>query len=120
MDTLDRIFSLLDETDLEQQQFAALVGVSDDTASNWRRKKSSSFWRYIPQIASALGTTIEYLFTGEEDKKWASMQNSRFADGLTEDESLLIEAYRRATEDDRLIVDAALRKYKRETTSATG
>ena len=42
MDTVDRIFGLLDKMPIEQQEFAKLVGVSDDTASNWRRRKSAS------------------------------------------------------------------------------
>lgn len=64
MDTVDRIFSLLDETDMEQQAFAAAVGVSDDTASNWRRRKSASYSKYLAQIAEVLNTTTEYLLTG--------------------------------------------------------
>lgn len=64
----DRIFELLDQTNMEQQEFAKLVGVSDDTASNWRRYKSASFTKYIPQIASVLETTVDYLLTGQKEK----------------------------------------------------
>lgn len=66
MDTVDRIFALLDKTTMEQQEFAALVGVSDDTASNWRRRKSGSYAKKIAKIAEVLGTTPEYLLTGAE------------------------------------------------------
>lgn len=62
----DRIFSLLDQTDMEQQEFAKLVGVSDDTASNWRRYKSASFTKHLTVIAGVLKTTPAYLLTGEE------------------------------------------------------
>ena len=68
MDTVDRIFGLLDKMPIEQQEFAKLVGVSDDTASNWRRRKSASYSKYLSKIAEALGTTVEYLLTGNEKK----------------------------------------------------
>ena len=66
MDTVDRIFELLDQTTMEQQEFARLVGVSDDTASNWRRRKSASYTKWLPKIAEVLGTTADYLLTGEK------------------------------------------------------
>lgn len=68
MDTVTRIFELLDSTTMEQQEFARLVGVSDDTASNWRRRKSGSYTKYLTQIADVLETTVEYLLTGEKEK----------------------------------------------------
>lgn len=64
----DRIFALLDQTDMEQQEFARLVGVSEDTASNWRRYRSASFTKHYPQIASVLHTTSDYLLTGQKEK----------------------------------------------------
>lgn len=68
MDTVDRIFDLLDKTSMEQQEFAKQVGVSDDTASNWRRRKSASYAKYLPQIADVLNTTVDYLLTGNEKR----------------------------------------------------
>ncbi len=68
MDTVDRIFDLLDKMPIEQQEFAKLVGVSDDTASNWRRRKSASYSKYLSKIADVLGTTVEYLLTGKKEK----------------------------------------------------
>lgn len=67
-DTVDRIFDLLDKMPIEQQEFAKLVGVSDDTASNWRRRKSASYSKYLSKIADVLGTTVEYLLTGKKEK----------------------------------------------------
>lgn len=68
MDTVDRIFELLDSTTMEQQEFARLVGVSDDTASDWRRRRSASYTKRLTQIASVLGTTVDYLLTGKKEK----------------------------------------------------
>ncbi len=66
MDTVDRIFYLLDQTNMEQQEFARLVGVSDDTASDWRRRRSGSYNKRLAQIAEVLGTSVEYLLNGEK------------------------------------------------------
>lgn len=68
LDTYTRIFELLDELKMEQQAFASAVGVSDDTASDWRRQRSKSYTKYIPKIAEVLNTTTEYLLTGEGPK----------------------------------------------------
>ena len=67
MDTRDRIFKLLDAKKIEQKAFAAQVGVSEGTVSNWRRGVSSSYTRYLVKIAQVLGTTTADLL-GEAQK----------------------------------------------------
>lgn len=67
MDTRDRIFKLLDAKKIEQKAFAAQVGVSEGTVSNWRRGVSSSYTRYLVEIAQVLGTTTADLL-GEAQK----------------------------------------------------
>ena len=66
MDAIDRIKSLCKELKINQQSLADSVGVKEDTVSNWFRRKSASFSKYLPQIADALDTTVEYLLTGKE------------------------------------------------------
>lgn len=66
VDTVDRIFEILDSLPMEQQEFARLVGVSDDTASDWRRRRSASYTKRLAKIAEVLGTSAEYLLTGKE------------------------------------------------------
>ena len=66
MDTVNRIFALADKIYPEQQAFAAAVGVSAKTVSVWRTGRGKSYTKYIPQIASALNTTVEYILTGKE------------------------------------------------------
>ena len=91
MDTVDRIFALLDKMPIEQQEFAKRVGVSDDTASNWRRRKSASYSKYLSKIAAVLGTTVEYLLTGKKEEP--TVQD----DGLTEGERALMKQFRQLT-----------------------
>ena len=66
MDTVDRIFDLVDQQYTEQRDFARAIGVTPSIVSEWRRRKSASFHKRLPQIAATLGTTAEYLLTGQE------------------------------------------------------
>lgn len=68
MDTAGRIFELLKATGMEQKKFASLVGVSPQKVSEWKSGKAKSYTKRIPQIADALGTTTEYLLTGNGPK----------------------------------------------------
>ena len=69
MDTVDRLFDLVDQKFKEQRDFAAVLGVDPTLPSRWRNRKSQSYQKYLPKIAEALGTTTEYLLTGEGPKK---------------------------------------------------
>ena len=103
MDTKSRIFELLDEQGLDQKSFAAKVGVSEDTVSNWRRGVSKSYSRYLVQIAQALGTTTADLL-GES----RSVPDS---DTLSAADVQVLSAYHAAPAEIRAIVDAALKPY---------
>ncbi len=74
-DTVDRIFDLLDKMPIEQQEFAKLVGVSDDTASDWRRRRSASYTKRLAKISEVLGTSVEYLLTGEKKEPAPAPKN---------------------------------------------
>ena len=82
MGTVGRIFELADQKFKEQQEFAAAVGVSKDTASDWRRGKSASYNKHLKKIAEVLGTTTEYLLTGSRPEPVGS-------DLSAEDETIL-------------------------------
>lgn len=68
MDTVSRIFELVDRQFKEQQDFAKAIGVSSTIVSNWRTGRSGTYTKYLPVIANVLGTSVEYLLTGEEQK----------------------------------------------------
>ena len=102
MDVVERIFDLLDQTPMEQKEFAKLVGVSDDTASDWRRRRSGSYSKRLPQIAEVLGTTVEYLLNGTKIEKPETLSGS----GLSEGEELLIQLFRLLPQEEK---DAVLR-----------
>ena len=64
MDIVDRIFELADKQFPEQRDFASRIGVVPSVVSAWRSRKSASYNKRLPEIADLLGTTPEYLLTG--------------------------------------------------------
>ena len=68
MDTVSRIFELVDRQFREQRDFANAIGVSSTIVSNWRCGRSGTYTKYLPVIANSLGVSVEYLLTGEEQK----------------------------------------------------
>lgn len=65
---VERIFSLLKVKAIEQKEFAQLLGTTDKTVSAWKTGRSQSYTKYLPKISETLGTTVEYLLTGDEKK----------------------------------------------------
>ena len=76
MDIVDRLFFLVDEKYKEQKEFAQDIGVHPTRISEWRKRKSQSYQKYLPQIAEALGTTTEYLLTGNGPKQKKAVSES--------------------------------------------
>ncbi len=74
MDTVERIFLLVDKKYDEQKVFAEEIGVPPQRVSEWRNRKSMSYQKKLPQIAKVLGTTVEYLLTGSAEKSCVSVQ----------------------------------------------
>lgn len=86
MDIVDRIFKLADKKYSEQLQFAMDLGIPPSRVSEWRRRKSTSYNKRLPEIAKILGTTVGYLLTGEESEVFVS-------DGV--DQSYLVRKFNR-------------------------
>lgn len=64
---VERIFSLLKVKEIEQKEFAQLLGTTDKTVSAWKTGRSQSYTKYLPKISEVLGTTVEYLLTGKKE-----------------------------------------------------
>ena len=76
MDTVDRLFDLLNKSGLSQQDFASQIGVKKNAVSRWKTRELQSYTKYLPQIAEALGTTTEYLLTGNGPKQKRAVSES--------------------------------------------
>ena len=100
----ERIFDLA-EKKFSQKEFAAALGVKPQRVSDWKRGLSSSYQKYISQIATILGTTTEYLLTGEGPKEKNTPADVSNSDTETQ---LVAAAYRRADERTQTLVRLAL------------
>ena len=74
MDCVDRIFDLVDKKYREQREFAYELGLEPTMISSWRRRRSSSYNRRLPQIAAVLETTVSYLLNGTEGEEVISKE----------------------------------------------
>lgn len=78
----DRIFDLLKAKGIRQKDFADLLGVTDKKVSAWSTGRSKTYTDYLPQIADILGTTVEYLMTGDQKEKPALPMESELDEEL--------------------------------------
>lgn len=76
-DETERIFSLLKEKGLDQKEFAALLGTTDKTVSAWKTGRSKSYTKKLQQIASILGTSVDYLTSGNKNTPADQQANGR-------------------------------------------
>ena len=68
-DIVDRMFTLVDAKFKEQKDFAAAIGVGASHISRWRNRKSSSYVKRLEIISKVLGTTPQYLLSGDQSGK---------------------------------------------------
>ena len=95
MDTVERIFEIVDRKYSEQQDFADDLGVARSVISAWRRGKSKSYMNRLHQIATILDTTPEYLLSGVE-----TMPNSEIASlGISSRATALVAALDRLNDE---------------------
>lgn len=59
-----RIFELLDNSSMDQKTFAERIGSTDKIVSKWRTSGLKSYRKYLPQIAEALNTSVNYILNG--------------------------------------------------------
>ena len=60
-DILLRTFKLLNEQRLEQKDLAEAINVKPQVISDWKSGKTKSYTKYIDQIASFFGVSVDYL-----------------------------------------------------------
>ena len=68
MDTNDRIFATMAKKGITQKEFAQEIGLPAQVVTDWKKRRSESYMKRLPQIAEALGTSTEYLLTGKENE----------------------------------------------------
>ncbi len=67
MDTLNKITELLALQGKRQKDLTDFLGVNKNAYSLWKSGKTTSYNRYIPQIADFFGVSPEYLLGKSDD-----------------------------------------------------
>lgn len=70
MDTLNKIISLLEEQNHQQKELTDYLGLEKSTFSAWKNGKSSSYKKYLPEIASFFRISVDELLGAENENKW--------------------------------------------------
>lgn len=70
----NRIFELIKSKKLTQREFAERCGLNDKVVHQWKNG-SKSYRKYLPQIASTLGTTVDYILNGNDANKCGTISD---------------------------------------------
>lgn len=107
MDIVNRMFELVDAKYNEQKDFASDIGIHPTRVSEWRRRISKSYNKYLSKIAEVLGTTTEYLLTGE-GPTYKTSWPAPVSASLDPESLDVAAAYQQADERSRAMVRLAL------------
>ena len=88
---VDRIFALTKENGMEQKKLAEILGITDKKVSAWKTGRSKTYRDQIEKIAEVLGTTTEYLLTGNGPKYKTAPADASNSD--TQNEGQLMAAF---------------------------
>lgn len=64
---VDRIFKIMKEKKITQQQLADYLGVGQSTVATWKKRDCPPPINYLTKISQLLGVSIDYLATGSND-----------------------------------------------------
>lgn len=62
----ERIFQLFEEQKKKQADLARVLGVRQNTITNWKQTKTSPASEHLEAIAAFFGVSVDYLVTGRE------------------------------------------------------
>lgn len=58
---IDKILRLLKEQNLKQKELCEYLGISNNNFTEWKSGRSTSYKKYLPEIAKYLGVSVDYL-----------------------------------------------------------
>ncbi len=64
---VERIFEIMKEKKITQQQLADYLGVGQSTVATWKKRDCPPPINYLTKISQLLGVSIDYLATGSEN-----------------------------------------------------
>jgi transcriptional regulator with XRE-family HTH domain len=83
----ERVLALIDSEFESDASFERELGLSEKTVSNWRRGRSASFMRHLPELSELFGVNVGELL---------DLPLSAEGDQLSEEEIALLTLYRKS------------------------
>lgn len=99
MNTLNKILKELSTTQKTQKELCDFLGIGKQAFSDWKSGKSSSYMKYLPQIADFFGVSVDYLLGKDSPSEQTStnaMTTAIYKEtlSLTAEETTIIKAFR--------------------------
>lgn len=101
----ERVLALIDSEFESDASFERELGLSEKTVSNWRRGRSSSFMRHLPELSELFGVNVGELL---------DIPLSAEGDQLSDEERELLTLYRKSN-----ILPKKMRRALTETLEST-
>lgn len=121
MQIIERIYKILNEKNLKAKDLSEYLGINQSVLSTWKKRCKNPPSEYIIQICEFLGTTPEYLLTGNdalEFKKEDLSDQKKLAYSLTQEEMEIITQWRKLSYEDKVILKGDLYKLLRDKSSS--
>lgn len=89
-----RICQAMDQKGISQRELMAKIGINENNFGSWRRGKTTTYRKYLPQIAEILGVTVDYLANGvkTENDEFLSLY-AKAPDYIKEAINVLLKGY---------------------------
>ena len=101
----ERVLALIDSEFESDASFERELGLSEKTVSNWRRGRSASFMRHLPELSELFGVNVGELL---------DIPLSADGDQLSDEEISLLTLYRKSN-----ILPKKMRRALTETLEST-
>lgn len=89
MTVIERLLIILNEKNLKMSDLCAYIGINASTMTTWKTRNTDPPAKHLFRICEFLNISLEYLLTGEEQKKSPSSPQ------LNEDESELLNQFKK-------------------------
>lgn len=100
-----------------QQAFANVFGVPQFTVANWEAGKREPNYQTTIRLADFFCVSVDYLLGHSDAREDNVITTVPRSDELTKAELELLFAYRKASDDDKAIIDNIVKRYLPATTS---
>lgn len=82
LDTLHKILDLMWKNGISDAELCSRAHINKSAVTDWKKGKTKSYMRYLPEIAEVLGTTVSYL---KDETNTKEKQSSSPSEDISEE-----------------------------------